>query len=161
MIDRKIFDRRIFDSLGHSFLWGLVDRPKSNGEFHASVSCSTIWMCFSLKSFHLYLYGPDCGPIESSFEEAAGRLQSLQGLYLEPDGSFVWSKKGGAEQVYGMLYDAANKLQYVELWGDCQRAIWQQIVQAIRGDATHDLAVMVLPERQLQDLQGFEETAFC
>jgi hypothetical protein len=118
-------------------------------------------MSLPLKSFHLYLYGPDCGPIESSFEATAERLKSLEGLYLEPDGSFVWSKKGGGEQVYGMLYDAAEKLQYVELWGDCQRAKWQQIVQAIRGDATHDLAVMVLPERQLQDLQRFEESAFC
>ncbi|MGB7344120.1 MAG: hypothetical protein WBD20_07895 [Pirellulaceae bacterium] len=119
-----------------------------------------------MPAFRVYLYGPNCGPIETTFEAAAERLQRLAGLYFEPDGSFVWSQKeetasSPAGQVFGMLYDAAQQLQYVELWGDCDRPMWHKIVQAVLGSATHDLAVMTLPERQLQDLQGFEETAFC
>jgi len=130
-------------------------------QFWVSLSVSrTIASGSSMSSFHVYLYGPDCAPIESSFENAAQRLQSLTALYFEPDGSFVWSPHDGAQQVYGMLYDAAERLQYVELWGNCERDTWHQVVEAIRGTATHELAVMQLPERQLQDLQRFEETAF-
>ncbi|QDT13189.1 hypothetical protein [Planctomycetes bacterium K23_9] len=112
-----------------------------------------------MHQFHLYLYGPECGPIESTFDAAAARLQAIEGLYFEPDGSFVYSQAAG-QQIYGMLYDAANQLQYVELWGDCKRPVWTKIVQAVVGPVDHELAVMCLPQRQLQDLQGFEETAF-
>ncbi|NND96549.1 MAG: hypothetical protein HKN47_04370 [Pirellulaceae bacterium] len=137
-----------------------------------------------MQSFHLYLYGTDCGPIATTFESAAARLQALPRLYLEPDGSFVWTQVGGSEQIFGMLYDAEGQLQYVELRGQCKRPTWRQLVLAIIGsdsggtaqDVADDhrldakgpigsqrdgLLVMNLPGRQLQELQRFEETAFC
>ncbi len=106
--------------------------------------------------FHLYLYGPEKGPIDTSFEAAAERLERLELLHFEPDGSFVWTRDSGKQQIDGMLYDAAGRLQYVELQGKCALPTWQRMVTAIRGALSDDLVVMLLPQRQLQDLQTFE-----
>ena len=113
-----------------------------------------------MNTFHLYLYGPNCGPIETTFDDASERLSNLDRLAFEADGSFVWTPTRG-EQVFGMLYDAADRLQYVELRGQCNLACWQTLIQAVRGDCKHEMAVMSLPGRQLHDLQDFENSAFC
>jgi hypothetical protein len=78
-------------------------------------------------------------------------------LHFEPDGSFLWVRDAGQQQIDGMLYDAAGKLQYCELRGSCQIDTWRQLVVAIRGGEPLDLVVMRLPQRQLQDLQTFEK----
>ncbi len=111
-------------------------------------------------SFHLYLYGPDKGPIDTSFEAAAARLQTLELLHFEPDGSFVWIRGEGKQQIYGMLYDAQGKIQYGELQGKCDNATWRRLVAAICGDCSQSLLVMRLPDRKLQDLQSFEREAW-
>ena len=108
--------------------------------------------------FHLYLYGPFRGPIETSFEQAAQRLQQLPRLHFEPDGSFVWNRDSGRQQVFGMVYDAAGKVRYCDLQGHCDRQTWKELCQAITGDQCGDLQVMMLPDQRLQDLQSFEET---
>ncbi len=107
-------------------------------------------------SFHIYLYGPQRGPIETSFEEAEARLTRLPKLYFEPDGSFVWARQQGSEQVFGMLYDAGGKLRYCDLRGHCHLATWRELCQAIGGDEISGLQVLRLPEQALQDLQSFE-----
>ena len=109
-----------------------------------------------MTSFHLYLYGPFRGPIETSFEKAAERLQRLPRLHFEPDGSFVWIPEPGKQQIFGMVYDAAGKVRYCDLQGHCDCQTWKELCQAITGDQSSDLEVMILPEQQLQDLQSFE-----
>ncbi len=133
---------------------------------------------FTMNPFHLYLYGPDLGPMDSSFEAAAERLAELEKLHFEPDGSFVWTRDGGAQQIYGMLYDAAGQIQYCELQGQCKYSSWRTLVRAIQGPAnggpptvppphresqpvqgqSDGLLVMSLPGRELQELQTFEKT---
>ena len=107
-------------------------------------------------SFHLYLYGPDSGPLAASFETVESRLKQLDTLYFEPDGSFVLSREMGREQVFGMLYDAAGQLQYCDLRGNCGFKTWEVVRTAILGDdfAAHE--VLLLPDQELQDLQRFE-----
>ena len=109
-----------------------------------------------MTEFHLYLYGPNKAPLPSSFEDAADRLQQLPRLYFEPDGSFVWALDGGKQQVFGMLYDAGGRLQYVELRGRCDASTWRTIVAAITPDEPAGWQVVRLPGQQLQDLQDFE-----
>lgn len=108
------------------------------------------------RQFHLYLYGPDLGPIDVSFETAAENLQLLEKLYLEPDGSFVWARDGGEQQVFGMIYDARDQIQYLELRGKCELSTWQTLIQAAVGSSIEGVCVLHLPDRQLQDLQDFE-----
>ena len=111
-----------------------------------------------MNPFHLYLYGPDQGPIDSTFEAASERLETLELLHFEPDGSFVWIRQSGKQQIYGMLYDADQKIQYGELQGKCEHETWLRLIAAIQGQASHPLFVMLLPERELQDLQSFENS---
>ena len=108
--------------------------------------------------FHLYLYGPMRGPIQSSFEEAESRLIELPLLHFEPDGSFVWIRDAGKQQIYGMVYDARGRIQYCELQGHCMHPTWKVLCEAIAGaGGLDDFEVMLLPEQRLQDLQTFEE----
>lgn len=108
--------------------------------------------------FHLYLYGPSQGPIATSFEDVELRLAKVERLHFEPDGSFVWSSKGGSEQVFGMVYDAAGKVQYFELRGHCRLQQWQFLCETLVGASSDGLEVLMLPHRELQDLQTFEES---
>lgn len=109
-----------------------------------------------MMQFHLYLYGPSKGPLESSFEDAAERLNALPGLYFEPDGSFVWTLESGRQQLFGMIYDAAGRIQYVELWGHCEKITWRELTEALTGGSTTSCQVIRLPSQQLQELQEFE-----
>ncbi|MCO8121750.1 hypothetical protein NHH03_08380 [Stieleria sp. TO1_6] len=117
------------------------------------------------KPFHIHLYGPPAdrltsgnpttAPLPSSFEAAWQRLQTLlpQAL-LEPDGSLAWS--GEHHQIVGMLYDAADRIQYVELRGFCYRQQVQKLLRVIAGIEQVDrFSVMVLPERQWKNFQSF------
>lgn len=110
-----------------------------------------------MTSFHLYLYGPSRGPIETTFEQAAERLQQLSRLHFEPDGSFVWTPQTDHQQVFGMVFDAAGKVRYCDLQGCCDYPHWRKLCLAIAGDATDRLEVLTLPNQQWQDLQSFEQ----
>ncbi|EMI15991.1 hypothetical protein RMSM_07107 [Rhodopirellula maiorica SM1] len=114
-------------------------------------------MTSAIKQFHVYLYGPERGALQTSFEEAATRLQLLPQLYFELDGSFVWSADQG-QQIEGMLYDANEQLQYVDLQGRCTQATWHAVLHAIVGSSAVDCIVMVIPARSLKNLPTFEQS---
>lgn len=116
-----------------------------------------------IAAFHVYLYGADGGPLPVSFEDAAARLQELPKLGFEWDGSFVWAKDQGQQQVFGMLYDASGSIQYCELQGKCDLQTWQTLCQTIIGsptlfgtDQVPLLRLMRLPESEWQEFQRFE-----
>lgn len=124
----------------------------------------------SSKSFHIHLYGPqesDQKPIAertpaipTSFEAAQQRLSdALPDVLLEPDGSFAWA--GPTFQIVGMIYDAADQIQYVELRGHCDPAHLRQLIEILSGMSNIDqFLVMVLPERQWKNFQSFEKSDF-
>ena len=109
-----------------------------------------------VNQFHLYLYGPQQGPLETSFEDAQSRLNELPKLHFEPDGSFVWVRESGRQQIFGMLYDAGGRIRYCELQGKCTLPTWRELCQAIAGGGQEGLEILRLPGRTLQDLQSFE-----
>lgn len=113
-----------------------------------------------MKPFHVHLLGPSGGPIPTSFEEAEGRLAGLDKLAFEADGSFVWARDGGQQQVFGMIYDARDTIQYCELRGHCELNTWRSVWQALVGDTlgVGMLQILVLPQGELQNLQSFEAT---
>lgn len=114
-----------------------------------------------IRSFRVHLHGPDCGPIPTSFEQAAARLEALPMLYLEGDGSFVWARDQGAQQVFGMLYDAAGEIRYCEIQGQCTLETWRQIRTAIAGSPDPGgMQIVRLPEQELQIVQSFEQAVW-
>ena len=108
-------------------------------------------------SFQLYLYGPGKGPIDSTFEDAQHRLEQLPHLHFEPDGSFAWAVQPGSQEVFGMIYDSASKIQYCELRGTCGLHAWQQLCFAITGRNSVELEILQIPDGHLHDLQTFEQ----
>lgn len=67
---------------------------------------------------------------ELSFEEATARLSSLDRMYCEPDGSFVWvsSQKESPWQVDGNLYDRNERLLFVDVKGSCPPAEFDRLL---------------------------------
>lgn len=109
-------------------------------------------------TFHVYLYGPDGGPLASRFEDVSDRLSQVDRLHMELDGSFVWV--GPNWQLDGMIYDHADCIRYIDLKGHCGRQQWQALIRWIAdptGCATADtLTVWVVHDQVLHDLQDFE-----
>src|SRR5437870_11506687 len=75
--------------------------------------------------FQVSIYGGSPGNARAlpvTFEEATAALQLLERLFIEPDGSFVWTGStadGQPWQVDGNLIDRGEALAYVELKGRC------------------------------------------
>ncbi len=132
-----------------------------------------------MKPFHIYLYGPsrdgvvanehhgvaspqtpasETGPFQTSFEQASQRLEVIDGISLEPDGSFGFVADAGKERLFGMLYDAGDRLQYVDLQAELSFDHWRKIVEAVcgPGEVLATLTVLQLPDRSLKTFQQFE-----
>lgn len=69
---------------------------------------------------------------DCTFEEASARLEALPRMFLEPDGSFVWTspQSDQAWQVDGNLYDRAERLSFVDLNGCCPTADFERLLAA-------------------------------
>jgi hypothetical protein len=111
------------------------------------------------RAFSIYLYGPDGGPIPSSFEQVAERLQLLDRMYFEMDGSFVWTGECDNErwQLDGVVYDSMGSIQYIDLKGWCPWPNWIHFLAIVGGNPEADgerwIAVRLAPsERQTLDL---------
>ena len=93
------------------------------------------------------------------------RLESLDGLFFEPDGSFLWrvnvdSGKGhprDCSQVDGMLYDACGQLQYIQLTGKASLSMWRGVVQQIDSNLLQNGVVMDIQTTQLKNVPTFEQ----
>lgn len=77
-------------------------------------------------------------PLEVSFEQASEKLNSWPNLLVEPDGSFVWSRRETTTpwQVDGVLYDRADRLLFVELRGCCPETAFDDLMGIFGWPAT-------------------------
>ncbi len=93
---------------------------------------------------------------ELSFEQAFERLELLPRMFIELDGSLVWSgqQEGRAWQIDGMLYDRAGRLQRIELTGHAPRNVWEQLLIAV-GQPLDSFAVHCLQQQRLIDTAEF------
>jgi hypothetical protein len=76
--------------------------------------------------------------MQQTFEAVADRLQSLNRMFFEMDGSFVWtgnsSNVSGQDvrwQLDGMLYDVGGHVQRMELKGTCFQPHWRQLLATL------------------------------
>jgi hypothetical protein len=108
--------------------------------------------------FHVYIYGPQGGPINSRFEDVADRLSQVDRLHIELDGSFVWV--GTNWQLDGMIYDHDDCIRYVDLKGHCAVQQWRTLLQWLADPAetgqSSSFTIWAVHDRLLHDLQSFE-----
>jgi hypothetical protein len=81
-------------------------------------------------------------PFATSFEQAVAALQSLERMFVEPDGSFVWVSsadtvgKQAAWQLDGNLFDRNGRLLMVDMKGSCAEADFDRLLAVLGWPAT-------------------------
>lgn len=112
-----------------------------------------------MSPFAIYLYGPQLSPLPSRFDEAAERLRGLDRLHFEMDGSFVWRGTAGEDrwQLDGMIYDSGDRIQYVDLKGECPGEAWHRLREIFAGGPRAAISVLRLPEQRRISGEEFEE----
>src|SRR5262245_31723441 len=84
--------------------------------------------------FAVSVHGPNAGPLSVTFEHAFLALQCLERLFIEPDGSFVWTgatSDAGPWQVDGNLIDRGDGLAYVEIKGFCPKEQFDRLLASV------------------------------
>jgi len=102
-------------------------------------------------------------PLTVSFEEVAESLSSFSNLHFEPDGSFVWGSSGRQSasdrdwQLDCMIYDRENRIEYVELKGNCNRETWDTLVKVLSGVDCTSLIVQWIEQGVWISESGFRK----
>jgi hypothetical protein len=70
-------------------------------------------------------------PLAISFDEALERLARLPRMFVEPDGSFVWTSPAGDRpwQVDGNLFEREGRVLLVDLKGSCPPAEFDRLLE--------------------------------
>lgn len=71
-------------------------------------------------------------PLALGFDEAVERLAHLPRMFVEPDGSFVWTSPAADStwQVDGNLFERAGRVLLVDLKGSCPAAEFDRLLAA-------------------------------
>ena len=109
--------------------------------------------------FHAYLYGPDGGPIPTTFEAAAERLARQGRMFVEPDGSFGRRGQAEGEFLEGTIYDAEGQIRYVDVRGNCPTVAWRAFLAAIDPALVTQGVLVLLPEQRRVGMAEFLASA--
>jgi hypothetical protein len=85
----------------------------------------------------LRIYAQEGKRLPRSFESFVAALSDWRGMFIEMDGSFVWSivVDGLRHQIDGMVYDREGAIEYLELKGNLTPDSWTQLLQTLADDA--------------------------
>lgn len=112
--------------------------------------------------FHVHLRGSEpASGLSVTFDGCLEALAQLRRLFIEPDGSFVWTgndSEGQAWQVDGNLLDRGDRLDYVELKGSCPSDQLDRLL-AIFGSPGRALAFQLPRQGITLDAAEFRELA--
>jgi hypothetical protein len=99
-------------------------------------------------------------PFRVTFDYAAEILSTLPRMFLEPDGSFVWTgeHEGGPWQVDGLLVDQGQRLAYMELSGRCPANEFDQLLAPLGWPAA-PVMFQLVPEAVFVDEPEFRRLA--
>jgi hypothetical protein len=112
--------------------------------------------------FQVTIFGSTGGtPLATSFDLAAAALDRLPRMFVEPDGSFVWSGEGADGQrwqVDGNLIDRGDALACVELNGHCPEERFDELLRCFDWPAA-PLAFALTRQGVALDEVAFRERA--
>jgi len=84
--------------------------------------------------FQVSISGGESLPLEVTFEAALATLETLPRMFIEPDGSFVWTGEmdGGTRwQVDGNLIDRGDVLAWVDVGGCCPEDRLDELLRSL------------------------------
>jgi hypothetical protein len=86
-----------------------------------------------IAAMFLRVYPQEGQRIPKSFEAFVSAVSDWQGMFIEMDGSFVWSFEmdGNRFQIDGMVYDREGAIEYLELKGNWNPGAWTEIMTAL------------------------------
>lgn len=101
-------------------------------------------------------------PMAIGFDEAFTRLQCLERMYVEPDGSFVWAspREGAWWQVDGNASEREGRILLVDLKGSCPPSEFDRLLASFGGPQQAFIMQLVRPAVFL-DEQTFRRHAAC
>jgi hypothetical protein len=92
---------------------------------------------------------------ELSYEELSDRLNRIDRLHLEPDGSFVWVNAVDVKQrINGQITDNGKRVMFIEMRGCCVRSGMEPIVRQL-GWPEVAVSFQLQPEALLVDGEQF------
>lgn len=91
-------------------------------------------------------------PLYVSLETALNNLEQLPRMFVELDGSFLWTGQSPEAplrqwQLEGTIYDDGEVVRYIDLRGDCPLSTWKTFLAAF--DATLATVTLQLVEDDL------------
>lgn len=86
-------------------------------------------------------------PLTIGFDAALERLAALERMYVEPDGSFVWTsrREGLSWQVDGNAAERDGRVLLVDLRGSCPPAEFDRLLDALGWPAQTVMFQLVRP----------------
>lgn len=86
-------------------------------------------------------------PLRVGFDTAFGRLEALERMFAEPDGSFVWTspREGLAWQVDGNAFERDGRVLLCDLRGSCPPAEFDRLLEAFGWPAEPVMMQLVRP----------------
>lgn len=99
-------------------------------------------------------------PFHLSFEQAYEKLQQIERLFVEPDGSFFWgsARNEPAWQIEGAMFDRQGRLLCVDLRGTCPEPALDRLLAALGWPETR-LMFQLLREGVFLDETDFRRYA--
>lgn len=90
----------------------------------------------------LRVYAHEGKRLPKSFESFVEDLSDWHGMFIEMDGSFVWSfvADGHRHQLDGMVYDREEAVEYLEVKGELMPEMWARLARTLAGDASEPTA---------------------
>jgi len=99
-------------------------------------------------------------PFRTPFEEFYRAISAIERLFMEPDGSFVWTGGEGPQrwQVDGVAAELGGRLQWLQLQGSCPPANFDRIL-AVTGWPAEPVAMQLVRSGVLLDEGVFRRHA--
>lgn len=86
-------------------------------------------------------------PLRIGFDDAFSRLERLERMFAEPDGSFVWTspREGLSWQVDGNAFERDGRVLLVDLKGSCPPEAFDRLLEAFGWPAEAVMLQLVKP----------------
>ena len=99
-------------------------------------------------------------PMAAGFDEALARLAALERMYVEPDGSFVWTspRESVSWQVDGNAFEKDGRVLLVDLKGGCPAAAFDRLLAAF-GWPVQPLMMQLVRAAVFLDEEAFRRHA--